>query len=138
LAEAEEEEQEEPERKKSRKSVEGEDDSEDDDEDEIVQLPKSKGAKRVVRDDDEVQEVKPPRKSSAKPQPTPKRPGPVEKVEEEEISLLEPHLKTTSVMQPPPPEEPSGPKPRLVIHKMVLINFKSYAGRQEIGPFHKV
>ncbi|KAF9360829.1 hypothetical protein BGX34_007484 [Mortierella sp. NVP85] len=27
--------------------------------------------------------------------------------------------------------------PRLVIEKMVLINFKSYAGRQEIGPFHK-
>lgn len=29
-------------------------------------------------------------------------------------------------------------KPRLVIKKMVLINFKSYAGRQVIGPFHKV
>lgn len=28
-------------------------------------------------------------------------------------------------------------KPRLVIEKMVLVNFKSYAGRQEIGPFHK-
>ncbi|KAF9161876.1 hypothetical protein DFQ26_004065 [Actinomortierella ambigua] len=27
--------------------------------------------------------------------------------------------------------------PRLVIEKMVLINFKSYAGRREIGPFHK-
>ncbi|KAF9348868.1 hypothetical protein BGX26_012756 [Mortierella sp. AD094] len=27
--------------------------------------------------------------------------------------------------------------PRLVIEKMVLVNFKSYAGRQEIGPFHK-
>lgn len=35
----------------------------------------------------------------------------------------------------PPP--PPGPKPRLTIHKIVLINFKSYAGRQEIGPFHK-
>jgi structural maintenance of chromosome 4 len=34
-------------------------------------------------------------------------------------------------------EEPKGPKSRLVIHKMVLVNFKSYAGRQEIGPFHK-
>lgn len=29
------------------------------------------------------------------------------------------------------------PVPRLVIEKMVLVNFKSYAGRQEIGPFHK-
>jgi len=37
----------------------------------------------------------------------------------------------------PPPVAPSGPKPRLTIHKIVLINFKSYAGRQEIGPFHK-
>ncbi|KAL5519615.1 SMC4 [Sanghuangporus vaninii] len=35
------------------------------------------------------------------------------------------------------PEEPQGPKSRLVIHKMVLVNFKSYAGRQVIGPFHK-
>lgn len=31
-----------------------------------------------------------------------------------------------------------GPKKRLVIHKIVLVDFKSYAGRQEIGPFHKV
>ncbi|KAK4685041.1 structural maintenance of chromosome 4, partial [Tremellales sp. Uapishka_1] len=37
--------------------------------------------------------------------------------------------------QPAPP--PAPPKPRLTIHKIVLINFKSYAGRQEIGPFHK-
>lgn len=36
------------------------------------------------------------------------------------------------------PEEPLGPKSRLVIYKLMLINFKSYAGRQEIGPFHKV
>ncbi|OZJ03932.1 hypothetical protein BZG36_03614 [Bifiguratus adelaidae] len=28
-------------------------------------------------------------------------------------------------------------KPRMVIEKMVLINFKSYAGKQVIGPFHK-
>ncbi|KAI1316603.1 hypothetical protein EDD11_009728 [Mortierella claussenii] len=27
--------------------------------------------------------------------------------------------------------------PRLVIEKMVLVDFKSYAGRQKIGPFHK-
>ena len=37
----------------------------------------------------------------------------------------------------PLPPAPSGPKPRLTIHKLVLVNFKSYAGRQEIGPFHK-
>ena len=27
---------------------------------------------------------------------------------------------------------------RLMIHKMVNENFKSYAGIQELGPFHKV
>jgi structural maintenance of chromosome 4 len=27
-------------------------------------------------------------------------------------------------------------KPRLTIRSLVLENFKSYAGRQEIGPFH--
>lgn len=30
------------------------------------------------------------------------------------------------------------PRPRLVISKLALTNFKSYAGRQEIGPFHSV
>lgn len=59
---------------------------------------------------------------------------------EEEHSLLDdirpPSPKLTT--QPAIPEEPQGPKPRLVIHKMALVNFKSYAGRQEIGPFHKV
>merc|ERR1719253_976888 len=30
-----------------------------------------------------------------------------------------------------------GPPPRLMITKMVLENFKSYAGVKEIGPFHK-
>lgn len=29
-------------------------------------------------------------------------------------------------------------KPRLFIKEMVLRNFKSYAGEQRIGPFHKV
>ncbi|WFC96612.1 Structural maintenance of chromosomes protein 4 [Malassezia brasiliensis] len=35
------------------------------------------------------------------------------------------------------PAAPQAPQRRLVIHKLVLDNFKSYAGRQEIGPFHK-
>jgi hypothetical protein len=30
------------------------------------------------------------------------------------------------------------PSTRLIISKMVLKNFKSYAGIQEVGPFHKV
>jgi hypothetical protein len=28
--------------------------------------------------------------------------------------------------------------PRLMIREMVLENFKSYAGVQHVGPFHKV
>ena len=46
-----------------------------------------------------------------------------------------------SQLPPPPQQSQSAPppksKPRLTIHKLVLVNFKSYAGRQEIGPFHK-
>jgi hypothetical protein len=34
--------------------------------------------------------------------------------------------------------KPAEIKARLTIAKLVLINFKSYAGRQEIGPFHTV
>ena len=43
-------------------------------------------------------------------------------------------------MTPDAPERevPSRPKPRLAIKKMVLENFKSYAGAQHVGPFHKV
>lgn len=35
-----------------------------------------------------------------------------------------------------PVVEDTGPKPRLVITYLILTNFKSYAGRQEVGPFH--
>ena len=34
-------------------------------------------------------------------------------------------------------EEGAVPQSRLMITKMVLENFKSYAGEQDIGPFHK-
>jgi structural maintenance of chromosome 4 len=44
----------------------------------------------------------------------------------------QPHPSLLATPAPPP-----GPKSRLTIHKLVLVNFKSYAGRQEIGPFHK-
>lgn len=33
-------------------------------------------------------------------------------------------------------EEPSGPRSRMVIRQLVMTNFKSYAGRQVVGPFH--
>ena len=35
-----------------------------------------------------------------------------------------------------PKEEDIGPRPRMVMRSLVLTNFKSYAGRQEVGPFH--
>ena len=34
------------------------------------------------------------------------------------------------------PEEPVEPRPRMFITYLVLHNFKSYAGKQEVGPFH--
>ncbi|KIK94429.1 hypothetical protein PAXRUDRAFT_448671 [Paxillus rubicundulus Ve08.2h10] len=73
--------------------------------------------------------------SPSQPSQTPKRAAPVD---EEERSLLEPRARPPTQSQPPPVEEPNVLKARLVIHKMALVNFKSYAGRQEIGPFHKV
>lgn len=33
-------------------------------------------------------------------------------------------------------EEPTGPRSRMVIRQLVMTNFKSYAGRQVVGPFH--
>ncbi|PFH63266.1 hypothetical protein XA68_15900 [Ophiocordyceps unilateralis] len=33
-------------------------------------------------------------------------------------------------------EESTDPKPRIVLTYLILHNFKSYAGRQEVGPFH--
>ncbi len=35
-------------------------------------------------------------------------------------------------------EASQGPQRRLIITEMVLENFKSYAGEQRVGPFHKV
>lgn len=39
-------------------------------------------------------------------------------------------------LAPPAVEEPAGPKPRMVITHLILNNFKSYAGKQVVGPFH--
>ena len=36
----------------------------------------------------------------------------------------------------PQAHEDTGPKSRTVIQYLILTNFKSYAGRQEVGPFH--
>ena len=37
-----------------------------------------------------------------------------------------------------PCAQPNNNQPRLIITKIVMNNFKSYAGVVEIGPFHKV
>ncbi|CAG7853766.1 Structural maintenance of chromosomes protein 4 [Serendipita indica DSM 11827] len=73
------------------------------------------------------------------PRPTAKRPDPVALDEEENIVLESPTRRPLVIPSPVKLEvvEDKGPRPRLVIHKIVLVNFKSYAGRQEIGPFHK-
>ena len=44
-------------------------------------------------------------------------------------------LRTRALGAPTMPQ-PDASKTRLVIRHLVLINFKSYAGRQEVGPFH--
>lgn len=44
-------------------------------------------------------------------------------------------MKSRSIA-PPAMEEPTGPKPRMVITHLILNNFKSYAGKQVVGPFH--
>ncbi|KAI0398001.1 condensin complex component SMC4 [Xylariaceae sp. FL0594] len=41
-----------------------------------------------------------------------------------------------SRQMPAPVVEETGPKARIVITYLILNNFKSYAGRQEVGPFH--
>ncbi len=77
---------------------------------------------------------------SSTPVPSPKKLPTTSVVHEEERSLLDDLPVSPAKVRhaPPPVEEPKGPCARLVIHKLVLVNFKSYAGRQEIGPFHKV
>jgi structural maintenance of chromosome 4 len=74
------------------------------------------------------------------PVPSPKNLPSITPPVYEEKSLLD-NLPTSpsKARRPPLPlEDPQGPRPRLVIHKLVLVNFKSYAGCQEIGPFHRV
>lgn len=75
--------------------------------------------------------------ATSKISPRKAAPPPVES--DEEPSMEQPPAPIPPTQPPPPaPEEPEGPRARLVIHKIALVNFKSYAGRQEIGPFHKV
>ena len=74
------------------------------------------------------------------PAPSPKKlPSTTPPVHEEKSLLDDLPTSPLKTRRPPLPlEELQGPGSRLVIHKLVLVNFKSYAGCQEIGPFHKV
>lgn len=111
-------------------------------------VPKRGPVKKALKvvDPDESDELQPPPPGQPRPQSNEdKEPSNVEAAvsqpqeEEDERSLFDPPpMPAPSALPKTMPEEPSGPKSRLVIHKMALINFKSYAGRQEIGPFHKV
>lgn len=56
---------------------------------------------------------------------------PLDTVLEKPIDLM---LKSRTMVVPQ--VEDTTPKPRLVITYLILNNFKSYAGRQEVGPFH--
>ena len=76
--------------------------------------------------------------TALKPSPKKAPPPPVAESDEEPLIEQPPARIPTTQPPPPAPEEPEGVRPRLVIHKIALVNFKSYAGRQEIGPFHKV
>lgn len=89
-------------------------------------------------DDVEVYPIRKSQKPPPPPQPELTQPPADEEEEEEEFNLVD------RIPMPDPealaltiPAQPSGPRPRLTIHKIVMVNFKSYAGRQEIGPFHK-
>ena len=74
------------------------------------------------------------------PVPSPKKlPSDTPPVHEEKSLLDNLPASPSKAKRPPLPlEDQQGPRPRLVIHKLVLVNFKSYAGCQEIGPFHRV
>jgi hypothetical protein len=49
-----------------------------------------------------------------------------------DLNRIEEVIRTTEV------KHVSSSEQRLIIRKIVLENFKSYAGVQEIGPFHQV
>ncbi|KEP53194.1 structural maintenance of chromosomes protein [Rhizoctonia solani 123E] len=93
--------------------------------------PKSQPRRSAIHDSDTEEE----RDLLAEVAATPLRPklGPRESLMMSASQIQQ----LSSQADPEASEVPIGPKKRLVIHKMALVNFKSYAGRQEIGPFHK-
>jgi len=45
-------------------------------------------------------------------------------------------MKSRNMAGPTIPEQPAEAKPRMIIQNLILTNFKSYAGKQVVGPFH--
>lgn len=78
---------------------------------------------------EDLADIPPPTPRQPFPSPTPRRPN------QTPGQIPSTPLPQSQTQTAPPP--PAKPKARLTIHKLVLVNFKSYAGRQEIGPFHK-
>lgn len=71
------------------------------------------------------------RPGSSGSQTTVKPINPMDTVLERPMDIV---LKSRSMAAPV--VEDTGPKARIVITYLILTNFKSYAGRQEVGPFH--
>ncbi|XP_016088258.1 structural maintenance of chromosomes protein 4-like [Sinocyclocheilus grahami] len=95
----------------------------------------STAAKRAVESNEEQSAARRPPSAAAEHGETDASPG--ESAEELDNRSLEEIL--TSIPPPPPPAMSSEPgAPRLMITHIVNRNFKSYAGEQILGPFHKV
>uniref|UniRef100_A0A6Q2YHQ3 Structural maintenance of chromosomes protein n=1 Tax=Esox lucius TaxID=8010 RepID=A0A6Q2YHQ3_ESOLU len=98
--------------------------------------PKGKGSQ--PRDDSEDELDVPPKEASSNGQEAPPTndPSPGESAEAVDNRCLEEIL--GSIPPPPPPAMTNEPgAPRLMITHIVNQNFKSYAGEQILGPFHK-
>lgn len=64
-----------------------------------------------------------------------------EEERDEQYSDEEGGIRIEDIYIPPPPQNActsDSNGPRLIITRIVNENFKSYAGVQELGPFHKV
>ena len=57
----------------------------------------------------------------------------IERVLEKPMDIV---IRARAQAAAPVVEEPIGPRSRMVIRQLVMTNFKSYAGRQVVGPFH--
>ncbi|KAJ9659787.1 Structural maintenance of chromosomes protein 4 [Coniosporium apollinis] len=68
------------------------------------------------------------------PVPSPRKDEAWPTIPEKPMDIVVRTRATTTL--PPSSQEPTAPRSRTVITHLVLTNFKSYAGRQEVGPFH--